>query len=271
MQLQMTAPLDIGLEHTDPTLGLGQEDMFDLEDTEQGLRRKGGISFLVRQSGDVVISDEEGDGGGGDDDDDFLDSEEEEQKRTAGLEAELDGMYDAYQERMREKDAKFKVKESRKRNAEREEWHGIHQRASGGDNSESDEGGWDTTGQAKEQVADESSSDESNTDGGSTSNPAVGQKRKLDIARGEAHKRPRLVTKLRDQAPKPSRAAQVWFSRDVFEGVEGIDNIEDDEEMEDFVMHEEEQDDEDGWQDEMGGDEVSDFFLHPSSLVSIIL
>jgi AdoMet-dependent rRNA methyltransferase SPB1 len=264
MQLQMTAPLDIGLEHTDPTLGLGQEDMFDLEDTEEGLRRKGGISFLVRQSGDVVISDEEGDDSSSESDD-FPYSEEEELKRTAGLEAELDGLYDAYQERRRETDAKFKVQESRNRNTEREEWHGIQQQANGEDDYESAEGGWDATRQAIVEVAGESSSDESDTDG-STSPPAVGQKRKCTNAGGEAHKRARLVTKLREQALQPSRAAQVWFSRDVFAGIEGINNIEDDEDLEDFTVDREGQDDGDSWQDETG-DEVAVPPLHSPSLI----
>lgn len=249
----MTAPLDIGLEHTDPTLGLGQEDMFDLKDTEEGLRRRGGISVLVRQGGDIVINnDKEDEDSNGDE---FLDSEEERQKKITGLEAELDGLYGAYQERMRERDAKFKVNESRKRNAEREEWHGIQQQASG-DDVESDEGGWDRMEEAKGEVAGESSSDESDADCGNTAPPVAGRKRRRAMDEREDQKRPRLVTKVGEQVPQPSEAARVWFSQDIFACINGIDDIEDDKDMTDLAMNEESHGDDTGWQDE-----VNDFLL----------
>ena len=59
MQLQMTAPLDIGLEHTDSALQTGHdEDMFDLGDTTKALAKKGGLSRLLN-AGDDDSSDEE--------------------------------------------------------------------------------------------------------------------------------------------------------------------------------------------------------------------
>ena len=57
MQLQMTAPLDIGLEQHDPSLGYGQDDVFDLEDTQKGLRKNGGVAHL----GDAMDVDAEKD------------------------------------------------------------------------------------------------------------------------------------------------------------------------------------------------------------------
>ena len=55
----MTAPLDIGLEHTDSALQTGHdEDMFDLGDTTKALAKKGGLSRLL-DAGDEDSSDEE--------------------------------------------------------------------------------------------------------------------------------------------------------------------------------------------------------------------
>src|ERR1700759_3139720 len=47
MQLQMTAPLDIGLEHQDPALHMGQDDTFDLSVTERAMSKKGGAKLFV--------------------------------------------------------------------------------------------------------------------------------------------------------------------------------------------------------------------------------
>ena len=58
MQLQMTAPLDIGMEQSDLSLR-GQVDIFDLEATEKGLRRKGGASALGDED-DGESSEEDG-------------------------------------------------------------------------------------------------------------------------------------------------------------------------------------------------------------------
>ncbi len=132
MQLKMTAPLDIGLEQTDAALGHGQEDMFDLGDASNGLRRKGGLNRLIDESD--VESDDEDEAAGFDDEsdggDEILDEDEERERKVAGLEDELDGLYDSYQERLKERDAKYRVKEARRKNKEREEWHGIQPQGS---------------------------------------------------------------------------------------------------------------------------------------------
>src|SRR5882762_2555385 len=47
MQLQMTAPMDIGMEQHDASLGFGQDDVFDLTGAEKGMRKKGGVTKLV--------------------------------------------------------------------------------------------------------------------------------------------------------------------------------------------------------------------------------
>ncbi|THV04839.1 FtsJ-domain-containing protein [Dendrothele bispora CBS 962.96] len=244
MQLQMTAPLDIGLEQQDASLGFGQDDIFDLQDTE-GVRRRGRLS---NQVGFDYTSEEDSDAGSRSEDDfeeEDLDSDEERERRAEELEAEMDGLYDAYQQRLRERDAKFKVKEARKKNAEREEWGGVKGDEDDRDESDSgSEGAYDKL--KREDDSSSSSSDESDDDD-------VASKRKRSIAIEDSSrnsKRARLLTKLDEPKASGSQASKVWFSQDVFAGMnDDLEGIEDDEEaISDVEMdnvddtHEDEQD-----------------------------
>ncbi|PPQ85885.1 hypothetical protein CVT25_015827 [Psilocybe cyanescens] len=230
MQLQMTAPLDIGLEQQDATLGIGQDDMFDLGRTEDLSRDRELTTFAMDDHGDAIMdtSDEENDN---DEDGEVLDSEEEREKKVSGLEAELDGLYDAYQGRLRERDAKFKVKEARRKNAEREEWNGIQEQVSDAENSDQEEeGGWDKIQAAK---LDDGGSDsgDSSDESDAEEVPKVTNRTKrgrsdADIAPKES-KRQRLVSQLELPQAKAATgaAARLWFSQDVFAGVDGLDNL----------------------------------------------
>jgi len=221
MQLQMTAPLDIGMEQQDAMLGLGQDDMFDLGRTEEDLNNKRRTANLLMDSdGDAIIgsSDEEDEEAEGENEEPF-DPEEEREHKLSGLEAELDGLYDAYQGRLRERDAKFKVKEARRKNAEREEWNGIMAKDSDDEDSDEEEGGWDRFQEAK--------LNDQNSSGDSSEESEVEETPKLKRARSEQtdpanKKRPRLVSKL--EPPKAnvttSAAARVWFAQDVFFGLD---------------------------------------------------
>jgi AdoMet-dependent rRNA methyltransferase SPB1 len=247
MQLQMTAPLDIGLEQTDATLGIGQDDMFDLENAEKGLKRRGGLSAFAGQNCDAEIENSEDENEENGDDD--VDPEEEGEKKLADLEGELDDLYDAYQEKLKEKDAKFKVKESRKNNLEREEWHGLREKC--GDDSEgSDEdGGWEKMEEAKGNSGNDSSSEESGNEDEEVL--AVGQKRRRRTDEGY-QKRARLITTLQEQAPPPNSAAQIWFRQDLFAGVLGMDNegcTDDEDDIGDDIA---EDDGDEMWQHEVG-------------------
>ncbi|KAJ7070930.1 FtsJ-domain-containing protein [Mycena amicta] len=216
MQLQMTAPLDIGLEQHDASLG-GQDDFFDLGGAEKGLRKRGGLSTL-RDQDDADSSDEEN-AASDEDDGSILDSEEERQRKVAGLEAEMDGLYEAYRDRLRERDAKFKVKESRQRNAEREEWQGIKAQDPidvDSDSDEAEDGGWDEMEAAKGRNDD--SSEDSDDDEGSQPRPTLKRHRRDSPTSGKPAKRTKLVADLRD--PKTSQAAKLWFSQDIFAGVD---------------------------------------------------
>lgn len=229
MQLQMTAPLDIGLEQTDATLGLGQDDMFDLGRADAP-KQTSNVTFAMDDDGDAVLesSDEEDDDA--DDADEALDSEEEREKKLNGLEDELDGLYDAYQGRLRERDAKFKVKEARRKNAEREDWSGIKDEDSDADDDE--EGGWDVVQEAKVNGQDNSSgesSDESDIEDAPLPKPRKRTRVDLEYA-AQTTKRQRFLPKTDKPSSAPTTAAaKVWFSQDVFSKVGDLGDISDSE------------------------------------------
>jgi AdoMet-dependent rRNA methyltransferase SPB1 len=130
MQLQMTAPLDIGLSFQDQALGHGQEDILDLEMSKKQLgKQKNHVDLINLVDDKDDFESDEGEQG-----EDPMDEDEgiqdPEDKKVDDLEAELDGLYDAYQERMGERDAKYMVKEARRKDKSREEWHGIQQQDS---------------------------------------------------------------------------------------------------------------------------------------------
>ncbi|KAK0208384.1 FtsJ-domain-containing protein [Desarmillaria ectypa] len=244
MQLQMTAPLDIGLDQQDASLGVGQDDIFNLETTENHLRRRGILTKFV--NGEGSDDDDIEAGQNTSDDDDALNSDEERERKLLGLETELDGLYDAYRNRLREHDAKFKVKEAREKNAHREEWGGIKGSEDGNSDEESgfEDGGYDMLQQAKDNDDDESSDDESDID------YALSKKRRRADEAPDGSKKTRLVTKLREPG---SQAASAWFSRDVFANMGNLDDISDGDESdgveEDFQtlesQHEDDGDDDD--------------------------
>jgi AdoMet-dependent rRNA methyltransferase SPB1 len=221
MQLQMVAPMDIGMEQQDAALGTGQEDFFDLGRTENSLRKGSSARFLTDDNGDLIVESDEEEGDEQDHDADVMEDEREEKLRN--LEVELDGMYDAYQGRLRERDAKFKVNESRRKNAEREEWNGIQEEASEG--SESEGGGWDGMQDAKFND-DSSMSEDSDSEDASS---AAGRKRKRSEDVVTNSKRPRLITDLKEptSAKTSNTAAQIWFSQDIFTGLEDLNGLSD--------------------------------------------
>ncbi|KAF8601772.1 FtsJ-domain-containing protein [Ceratobasidium sp. AG-I] len=207
MQLQMTAPLDIGLDFADDAL-------------------KGDVFDLTRADGKKVGSDEDTDeedeGPGADEDQaEEVDSGDEGERKVTGLEDELDGLYEQYRERMAERDLKFKAKESRQKAKNREEWGGIRKDEDGDESEEDSEGGWDVAQAAKRRGEDDASSGEESE--GEVEERVV-KKRKVEDGK-------KLVTKLQEPKAKgaASKAAQVWFSQDLFKGVDAGDNDEEEE------------------------------------------
>lgn len=196
----MTAPLDIGLEQNDASLSMGQDDMFDLVNTQRELRKKGGISKLALDDEMPSDDDDEAEEVEGSDEE-IIASEEEQERRVSVLEADLDTMYDAYREKMKERDAKYRVVEARKKKGQfDDEWSGLKgENGVESDDDSSEDGGWEEMAAAKE-IGDPSS-DESDYD-----EPIPGRKRK----------RPDPAFRRRTDVQPPSRAAQVWFSQDIF-------------------------------------------------------
>lgn len=228
MQLSMTAPLDIGLEVQDASLGIGQEDVFDLAAAErraqEGKRAARQVDFsnVNAEPEDSEVDSEE-------EEENFDDEDEDEarERRLQGLEAELDGLYDMYQTRMQERDTKFRVKEAQR--AKNTEWGGIgaggedEDADEDGSDAESEDGGWDVMQRRKRDDGD-SSEDESDVDEPTQST----KKRHGGALPNGREKRTRLVTSLKGPAPPASQASKVWFSQDVFKGLgDELENVED--------------------------------------------
>ncbi|KAH9944111.1 FtsJ-domain-containing protein [Epithele typhae] len=135
MQLRMTAPMDIGMEQFDTALG-GHDDMFELDDAK---------ALKGKRSGAGYDSDSE---------EDVVDAQAGKTRRSGlrrgaraearNLEGELDDMYDTYQEQLKSRDAKYKVKEARRNNKLREEDE---------DDSDDEVGGWDQVNRVKARIA----------------------------------------------------------------------------------------------------------------------
>lgn len=228
--------MDIGQEFADTQLDAGEE-MFDLGEAEKrGMRHADDAS----SSSSEDEADEE--------EDELMDSDEERERKTQQLEGALDGMYDTYKRRMAERDAKWRAREAREKDNKNAAWAGIRKdsddSSDGGDsdgegvsarkiaariaaNTEdnddaSEDGGWDVVQAAKSRNDVDSDSDSDSSD----LEPLPSKKKRKGLD-GSAT----LITSLDDgkSAVKPSKAAQVWFSQDVFKGIGNIDDIEDDE------------------------------------------
>lgn len=230
--------MDIGMEQNDDALR-GQDDIFELDDAEKALRgKRSGAGYDDDSEDDSEEEAEE--------DNEVLDEDEERERKVAGLEAELDGLYDAYQEHLRERDAKWKVNEARRKSKAHEEWNGI---GKGGDDAESDkeEGGYERIQRKKarlgEDSSDEEMSDEESDEEEAAEEPAGGKKRRADgpADSGAKAKKARVATKV--QEPKVSaplsRSAELWFKQGLFADVDA--EIEDDAEEEEEVEEEEEE------------------------------
>ncbi|KAJ3853806.1 Spb1 C-terminal domain-containing protein [Lentinula lateritia] len=224
MQLQMTAPMDIGLDLQDASLG-GQDDFFDLQGAEKGMRKRGGVSNLVGTEG-VLSQESDVDNDNDNTNDEILDSEEEREKKTRELENELDGMYNSYRSQLRERDAKYKVREGREKNKEREAWSGIQKNdSSDEEDSDAEEGGWEEMERAKGHDNSSSSGDSDDESEG----PEISTKKRSLPTTGSSRdsKRARLLTKLKDPIPSSSQASKVWFSQDIFAGIgDDVEDIE---------------------------------------------
>ncbi|CAK7211126.1 AdoMet-dependent rRNA methyltransferase spb1 [Sporothrix bragantina] len=217
MQLNMTAPMDIGMEQAD---AMGDGALFGLKkiDKSEALQRisRGKMATI---NPDKVAQEEGNDSGIGS----SAETDEEDDEEDS-LERELDSQYDQYQERRAAVDAKHRAKKAREQGND-EEWEGVSAGESDIEDSDGD--------------LEEDSSDEE--DGGS--------------ARRKKRTTKSLLTDLDNSAPDKSglsKRAQDFFSRSEFSDVMGdIDEDEEeeedeeDEEAEEEIEVEEEEEEED--------------------------
>ncbi|RGP60695.1 et-dependent rrna methyltransferase spb-1 [Fusarium longipes] len=115
MQLNMTAPMDIGMEEAGP---IGEGAMFSLKkvDKTDAMRRLNRGKMVVPSQAPQKQLDS-GLGSSGETDDE---SDPEEDR----LERELESMYNQYKERKSEVDAKYRAKKARKEHGD-DEWEGV--------------------------------------------------------------------------------------------------------------------------------------------------
>lgn len=117
MQLNMVAPMDIGMEESGP---IGEGSMFSLKKLD---KTDGGVKRLSRGRMSVLPTSEQkpekdsGLGSSGETDD-------ESDPEADRLEGELDSMYAQYQERKSEADAKYRAKKAREEHND-DEWEGV--------------------------------------------------------------------------------------------------------------------------------------------------
>lgn len=180
MQLNMTAPMDIGLDEAGP---MGEGSMFTLKTID----KTDGMSRLARgrmTANSASSQKKEQDSGIGSSADTDSESDEEEDR----LERELDSMYDQYKERKSESDAKYRAKKARKEHGD-DEWEGL-------------------SGNEEENVSDSSDLEEedSSDDEGDAQDSTNGLLRDFDDT--PAH------------PDGLSRKAAAFFSQDIFQGIQ---------------------------------------------------
>ena len=285
LQLGMAAPEDMVLEGD---ASLAGEDMFDLGTGENEVRRKGmkgkGLADLVKDT-DGMDEEEAEESDEDEDDDEYLSSEDEREAKTAHLEGELDGLYDAYKERMHERDAKWKVKQARLQDRNRDAWHGIRNEDEDGENDgivkvqghgvgqngleagvdegeESEEGGWDLVASHKAKIGEEVDSDDDSDSEHSGDEEGAPRVKKVRLALpGHAtsaaaakamamasQSKKNLVTNLGADVEQAemSRQAQVWFDQSIFKDVGDLADLDEGEEEEDEEEDSEDEDMESG-------------------------
>ena len=149
MQMNMTAPMDIGMEQEGPH---GEGAMFRLKaiDETAAMRRiaKGKMTKIA----DEARRDRDSGIGSSGETDDETDEEEDR------LEQELDNLYDNYRERKAASDAKYRAKKARQEHGD-DEWEGV----SASEKEDNDE----------DEALEEDSSDDSDLEEGDTSKPLL--------------------------------------------------------------------------------------------------
>lgn len=259
MQLQMTTPMDIGMDVMDDQLGAGNGDMFDIGSGERVSKKA-----LIQQAD---VSDDESEtivSSQHDDDDDP-------QARAQRLDAEMDALYDEFKQKQSERDAKFRAKQARLKDAKNDSWHGIKDDDEENDDDDDDEanmsdeseGGYDLVQSRKEQEETYDTDDEEDEEDERLERNATQQskKRKRAIAAAvsdspDVDAKPSkrsLINSLvsdADVSTQQSREASIWFDNPLFKDL--------DLGAQDESANLEEDKDEEAWEDAQDDDEEDD-------------
>ena len=185
MQLNMTAPMDIGLEQSGPE---GADATFSLKP----LARAGAVRKIAR--GRMTMVSEAGGpradpGRKADDPSDGESSDDPED----GLERELDAMYENYQTRRAEVDARYRAKRAREERRD-DEWDGIQQS--------------DARDSSDENLVEESEDEDSEASDGS--------ERQAMLMNDD-------LTKVSAKT-RLSRRAELFFEQDIFKSIDGLED-----------------------------------------------
>lgn len=242
LQLNMTTPMDIGLESHAPG-----GDMFNLNLVD-GKKVSADQQPMSDSDDEAEFMIDQGQQGRNADDEDDADLDDEE-RRVKELEANLDEMYDNYQNQKLARDAKHRAREARKKKRAQEgvEWNGIQ--------NDSDKDSDDVDSEADSQVQPSEGSD-SDSDSDSDASESESSR---PTGKG---KNKRLLTDLQDpskqkkrKVDEKDRAAAVWYDNPVFQNVPGLDKLLEPEEEEEEEAEDQDQASED---DEASASETED-------------
>ncbi|KAK4103903.1 hypothetical protein N658DRAFT_564877 [Parathielavia hyrcaniae] len=195
MQMNMTTPMDIGMEQEGPR---GEGAMFRLKtiDQTEALRRVAKGKMVKVAEAETKKDRDSGIGSSGETDD-------ESDGEADRLERELDNMYDQYREKKAAADAKYRAKRARQEHGD-DEWEGVSEsekEGSGGDDDDDD-------------MLEEDSSDDSDTE-----------------ERGDTGKS--LIRDLDSTAQDGaglSKRARGFFNQDIFQTIPGLLDVPEEEE-----------------------------------------
>jgi len=230
MQLQMTTPMDIGIETADgEVFGLQNMDSHDLSSDD-----------------DMQYSDGDDDSDSPVDTDPEADEDEEElsedEAKLRSLEEGLDLAYDEYQENQLRKDAKKKAREEARRlkhNDDQEaEWTGCNDQHDLADDEDDEIGSGDDIEvvrqkRVKFQKGIEEDDDDSDSDGEDVTLQAnrivASRKKQESAAQPFPSKKPKLLVDFKDKKDDTTEAqasaADLWFDQPVFKALGGVDSL----------------------------------------------
>lgn len=224
LQLNMTTPMDIGEEWRDQALQ-GEHDVFMLNKVD-------GNRQLLDAEDAVSDTSEDSESNAQMEHDDDGDDYDDEERRLADLESSINAMYERYREHLQERDAKFRVKEARRKAPKYEEWDGIKPKHdSDASDDEGVESGFDAVNKRKfhedtydSDDAEDDEDEREDIEVKESSAPAVQPSAPCQKQRAA----PSLLTTLEpsaDAAQRQSREAAMWFDNPIFKDMVPLSDL----------------------------------------------